>query len=257
MVVYLQFSTSNHNLTYANEFLHKVVYLQFSTSNHNGSVPLDESSKLYIFSFLHQTTTLRSLSSDRTGCISLVFYIKPQQYIYLTPFHSVVYLQFSTSNHNRYMVMANSLRLYIFSFLHQTTTLGRGFDNAWKLYIFSFLHQTTTSVTLDPLQLRLYIFSFLHQTTTDMVKFLYLPLLYIFSFLHQTTTMCTIEIFRLQLYIFSFLHQTTTIIQVVSLSGSCISLVFYIKPQPMVHTILLLTVVYLQFSTSNHNLQTT
>ena len=55
--------------------------------------------------------------------------------------------------------------------------------------------------------------------------------LYILRFLHQTTTMQETDNLAEMLYILRFLHQTTTS----QLGGcgcySCISCVFYIKPQ--------------------------
>ena len=44
--------------------------------------------------------------------------------------------------------MVKSTALYIFSFLHQTTTQGGGLPEQHALYIFSFLHQTTTPGSL-------------------------------------------------------------------------------------------------------------
>ena len=59
-------------------YFDKVVYLLFSTSNHNRVDILVDVHLLYIFSFLHQTTTGVSNSQHRKGCISSLFYIKPQ-----------------------------------------------------------------------------------------------------------------------------------------------------------------------------------
>ena len=56
--------------------------------------------KLYILRFLHQTTTYDDEKNKRTRCISCVFYIKPQQLGNIVLFLHVVYLAFSTSNHN-------------------------------------------------------------------------------------------------------------------------------------------------------------
>ena len=55
-----------------------VVYLLIPTSNHNfgGRITLDSS--LYIFWFLHQTTTHRSRHKCTFRCISFDSYIKPQ-----------------------------------------------------------------------------------------------------------------------------------------------------------------------------------
>ena len=121
-VVYPFFSTSNHN-----QYLHLesppcVVYPFFSTSNHNSWLIIPSVFLLYIRSFLHQTTTpgyshftetllyIRSFLHQTTTfpsrystiicCISVLFYIKPQQTLHVTSGFVVVYPFFSTSNHN-------------------------------------------------------------------------------------------------------------------------------------------------------------
>ena len=209
-VVYLQFSTSNHNqnsrdtlskVLYIFSFLHQTttasvrftaficcISLVFYIKPQPGERTTEVATKLYIFSFLHQTTTgylsacthqrcislvfyikpqlITKMKHQRERCISLVFYIKPQHprlvhlldlVVYLqfsTSNHNftinnllygkVVYLQFSTSNHNSQIAAASARVLYIFSFLHQTTTLTTERKTTEQLYIFSFLHQTTT-----------------------------------------------------------------------------------------------------------------
>ena len=55
------------------------------------------------------------------------------------------------------------------------------------------------------------------------------------------------------LYILSFLHQTTTAGVWSALAISCISYLFYIKPQPVDISFGAGVVVYPIFSTSNHN----
>ena len=79
LVVYLSFPTSNHNLDIIKDNIAKVVYLSFPTSNHN---------------------------------VACVFVICCK----------VVYLSFPTSNHNITVVSVPVPPLYIFRFLHQTTT---------------------------------------------------------------------------------------------------------------------------------------
>ena len=144
----------------------------------------------------------------------------------------VVYLLIPTSNHNCPGTYPVWYRLYIFWFLHQTTTGFPKHRNLSELYIFWFLHQTTTICLMLYLTAALYIFWFLHQTTTLLgwvqtqnscisfdsyikpqrkrsvcfnisVVYLLIPTsnhnmnnsekkifaLYIFWFLHQTTTM--------------------------------------------------------------------
>ena len=121
---------------------------------------------LYIFIFLHQTTTFRMQWQYQVRCISLYSYIKPQRdtfpycrmsvvYLYIPTsnhnsltsgmnFPEVVYLYIPTSNHNLVLILIILRVLYIFIFLHQTTTQHREHNHARQLYIFIFLHQTTT-----------------------------------------------------------------------------------------------------------------
>ena len=81
----------------------------------------------------------------------------------------VVYLLIPTSNHNLGVLQVDLSLLYIFWFLHQTTTPTKYDVICKQLYIFWFLHQTTTSYTTNLLIILLYIFWFLHQTTTSFV----------------------------------------------------------------------------------------
>ena len=224
--------TSNHNCLLNQYFWVLVVYLLIPTSNHNRQRIKNATKKLYIFWFLHQTTTnskrytrdmscisfdsyikpqpqclsiyrlLRCISFDSyikpqrlerirsriPCCISFDSYIKPQRLVVLFMSVTVVYLLIPTSNHN----------LYVPRYSH------------YMLYIFWFLHQTTTTVTLNNGVVKLYIFWFLHQTTTD------------------DNTHISVA----PLYIFWFLHQTTTSLRLYTLSTSCISFDSYIKPQP-------------------------
>ena len=143
-----------------------VVYLLIPTSNHNNASLRHSSILLYIFWFLHQTTTMRSLLPNSSGCISFDSYIKPQLLYLPLYFIKVVYLLIPTSNHNILSAMSFCVRLYIFWFLHQTTTFSIIQTSPCWLYIFWFLHQTTTCRTCLCCKSKLYIFWFLHQTTT-------------------------------------------------------------------------------------------
>ena len=122
-VVYLLIPTSNHNPRCHCLGPPCVVYLLIPTSNHNRIAPLQDRQRLYIFWFLHQTTTRPCPSILPTGCISFDSYIKPQLVIvsgkspmscisfdsYIKPqlirayylIYAVVYLLIPTSNHNR------------------------------------------------------------------------------------------------------------------------------------------------------------
>ena len=121
-----------------------VVYLLIPTSNHNLMACGTFCTKLYIFWFLHQTTTWSLLLSGHSSCISFDSYIKPQPSPSDSVDLAVVYLLIPTSNHNPRLPGVLPRLLYIFRFLHQTTTCDRQEHDEWRLYIFWFLHQTTT-----------------------------------------------------------------------------------------------------------------
>ena len=145
MVVYLLIPTSNHNATLGAVVAIGVVYLLIPTSNHNSCssaglcislyifwflhqtttmiASLSKCLMLYIFWFLHQTTTGISSTLCHTRCISFDSYIKPQHFHYSIFFSEVVYLLIPTSNHNYLETRKFDNELYIFWFLHQTTTL--------------------------------------------------------------------------------------------------------------------------------------
>ena len=78
---------------------------------------------MYIFWFLHQTTTMLAYYKSYFGCISFDSYIKPQRAEGLLQQFRVVYLLIPTSNHNTRIFDLKPNMLYIFWFLHQTTTL--------------------------------------------------------------------------------------------------------------------------------------
>ena len=100
-----------------------VVYLLIPTSNHNVGCHSCIQCRLYIFWFLHQTTTLPQSTTSLQRCISFDSYIKPQLFLSRPPAYSVVYLLIPTSNHNVAFIIKCKKMLYIFWFLHQTTTL--------------------------------------------------------------------------------------------------------------------------------------
>ena len=131
-------------LSAAPSALVQVVYLLIPTSNHNQHHQRQHQRTLYIFWFLHQTTTFILVGIASVGCISFDSYIKPQLFTndvvaqrscisfdsYIKPQHSydtdkifeVVYLLIPTSNHNFIGMLLLLQKLYIFWFLHQTTT---------------------------------------------------------------------------------------------------------------------------------------
>ena len=99
-----------------------VVYLLIPTSNHNLQMSLIISLTLYIFWFLHQTTTAQLADALAHSCISFDSYIKPQPWTCRVWRNKVVYLLIPTSNHNFAAPQLKLKQLYIFWFLHQTTT---------------------------------------------------------------------------------------------------------------------------------------
>ena len=144
LVVYLLIPTSNHNFSSSDISMPPVVYLLIPTSNHNCSVLVNDHCVLYIFWFLHQTTTWANRCSIHLRCISFDSYIKPQPCRSSYAIDLVVYLLIPTSNHNFFASFLSLSLLYIFWFLHQTTTRHAFAYFVYRLYIFWFLHQTTT-----------------------------------------------------------------------------------------------------------------
>ena len=125
---------------------HCIIYLLIPTSNHNDFVLVSAHGMLYIFWFLHQTTTRVVALMVMEGCISFDSYIKPQLVQVLLSVLQVVYLLIPTSNHNLAAALDGLEVLYIFWFLHQTTTSYHHTFSDVSLYIFWFLHQTTTQM---------------------------------------------------------------------------------------------------------------
>ena len=100
LVVYLLIPTSNHNRFRGASGRRKVVYLLIPTSNHNVRCLAISAARLYIFWFLHQTTTPIADVYALEGCISFDSYIKPQHLLVPLMLLCVVYLLIPTSNHN-------------------------------------------------------------------------------------------------------------------------------------------------------------
>ena len=100
LVVYLLIPTSNHNCQSILVISPKVVYLLIPTSNHNLRYKRFRCYRLYIFWFLHQTTTQNHYYYTLICCISFDSYIKPQRLPLSKSIKRVVYLLIPTSNHN-------------------------------------------------------------------------------------------------------------------------------------------------------------
>ena len=186
---------------------------------------------LYIFWFLHQTTTLLLSSSILTRCISFDSYIKPQLVIFLS----------------RILVCCISFDSYIKPQLigeYGTSSLRCiSFDSYIKPQRTRFYwHAAECCISFDS-----YIKPQPERNIIDVATVVYLLIptsnhnfarlpkvlstLYIFWFLHQTTTMNVYSMDGMLLYIFWFLHQTTTYNSTRSVDACCISFDSYIKPQ--------------------------
>ena len=170
-VVYLLIPTSNHNLPLGSVNLMAVVYLLIPTSNHNQFKPTSHPILLYIFWFLHQTTTSVLRIVFLMSCISFDSYIKPQLHLSVHDIDGVVYLLIPTSNHNRLLGLI-ALQMVVYLLIPTSNHNWNAFlFPASPLYIFWFLHQTTTNLLTVLVGRALYIFWFLHQTTTAKSRF--------------------------------------------------------------------------------------
>ena len=83
-----------------NDYITFVVSLLIPTSNHNSGAGVFFCSTLYLFWFLHQTTTCPAVCCLLVGCISFDSYIKPQPVCMPASLSIVVSLLIPTSNHN-------------------------------------------------------------------------------------------------------------------------------------------------------------
>ena len=164
------------------------------------------------------------------SCISFDSYIKPQPSPLVFGWFFVVYLLIPTSNHNHLCFFDCIVVLYIFWFLHQTTTFSSDFWMIFLLYIFWFLHQTTTCSILDKTLWRCISFdSYIKpQLKKNSPPFGYVVYLLIPTSNHNPFPF---PFLFFVLYIFWFLHQTTTYVYLAKSLKRCISFDSYIKPQ--------------------------
>ena len=255
-VVYLLIPTSNHNKGSINLVGATLYIFWFLHQTTTASVVRDDGGTLYIFWFLHQTTTEALPYISPVSCISFDSYIKPQRKVQRVPITEVVYLLIPTSNHNSiwgntknthvvYLLIPTSnhnhigikaIRPMVVYLLIPTSNHNQANDDLYVKQVVYLLIPTSNhnlwvclvlctlvvylliptsnhnSVINNDRGKRLYIFWFLHQTTTLRVQRYGIPALYIFWFLHQTTTGGSIVTEGDRLYIFWFLHQTTTIL---------------------------------------------
>ena len=220
---------------FLNTFYRTIIYWQryfylFRSSFEKIEVRGEQDSFLPIFQDIQKLR--QPLCHSRVYNIYFDSYIKPQQKMVLLLELCVVYLLIPTSNHNSYHWLCD----------------------IWLLYIFWFLHQTTTLTLLIRFSQKLYIFWFLHQTTTFDSPALARELLYIFWFLHQTTTISCTEVLPNGCISFDSYIKPQRLLVPFEHWLCCISFDSYIKPQLVTFNVHLLQVVYLLIPTSNHNL---
>ena len=207
-----------------------IIYILNPTSNHNVVACEKAADRLYIFWFLHQTTTPDTFGMWDKSCISFDSYIKPQRPIgciiacwscisfdsYIKPQRDrdlpvsslVVYLLIPTSNHNQRNVNAIFQKLYIFDSYIKPQQIG-------------------VSILLEGSCIS---FDSYIKPQQSCKKFFALRVVYL---LIPTSNHNEIDVTvaELPLYIFWFLHQTTTWSGAWWHEKSCISFDSYIKPQ--------------------------
>ena len=187
---------------------------------------------LYIFIFLHQTTTNAIQQPFYKSCISLYSYIKPQRLRIYRRFLLVVYLYIPTSNHNATKHLTFSVVLYIFIFLHQTTTCC--------LTSLSMLRCISLYSYIKPQLMFLFCFALIR--CISLYSYIKPQLMFLFCF----------ALIVVYLYIPTSNHNFPVI-------AACIAQVVYLYIPTSNHNFVLvlpckLSVVYLYIPTSNHNL---
>ena len=186
------------------------------------------------------------------SCISFDSYIKPQRIDKFSPIQIVVYLLIPTSNHNHQRLTVRAMKLYIFWFLHQTTTSAKICSSGYCCISFdSYIKPQRVQVcSLGDVVVYLLIPTSNHSCRWLSWKWPPVVYLLIPTSNHNDKPCCS---GATPLYIFWFLHQTTTFACSVHVTICCISFDSYIKPQLRLWLIVLMRVVYLLIPTSNHN----
>ena len=188
---------------------------------------------MYIFIFLHQTTTFADYHNASWSCISLYSYIKPQLRIKPYRFMRVVYLYIPTSNHNLQIAHLCIAQLYIFIFLHQTTTHYRQSPSKKGcISLYSYIKpQPPPKMAAAPRRC-----------------------ISLYSYIKPQPTCMLIKISSSCISLYSYIkpqHPNESF----KIGYSCISLYSYIKPQLPSWLLRCHRVVYLYIPTSNHNLK--
>ena len=186
---------------------------------------------LYIFWFLHQTTTRKSLFLLGCSCISFDSYIKPQLLQHEEEKWKVVYLLNPTSNHNSGCWTIPRAWLYIFWILHQTTT-GKSI-NSRRAGCISFESYIKPQLSATP-----------SAFTSGCISFE--------SYIKPQPCTCLMYLAHCCISFESYIKPQLAWKDNIS-GDCCISFESYIKPQPARIVALFITVVYLLNPTSNHN----
>ena len=121
-----------------------IIYILNPTSNHNVVACEKAADRLYIFWFLHQTTTLVRRYWQPCRCISFDSYIKPQHWYGGGFVGQVVYLLIPTSNHNSIAMFVLVIKVVYLLIPTSNHNCSPNWCTTRLLYIFWFLHQTTT-----------------------------------------------------------------------------------------------------------------
>ena len=192
-----------------------VVYLLIPTPNHNALTVASVLLVLYIFWFLHQTTTAWLFVRSLCSCISFDSYTKPQPSGDGNVFFRVVYLLIPTPNHNA--IVTENFEYFVVYLLIPTPNHNQMPFCILRRQVVYLLIPTSShnSNMLRPLPF--------------LVVYLLIPT--------SNHNLAFIDCINLLLYIFWFLHQTTTYPLIWKLFPCCISFDSYIKPQ---HKILLM-----------------
>ena len=186
-------------------------------------------------------------------CISFDSYIKPQPTEDGNGSQHVVYLLIPTSNHNLQPCKLILIWLYIFWFLHQTTTISTAVPWVWRLYIFWFLHQTTTTLIAKLLYLCCISFdSYIKPQRRQVSRREKLCCISFDSYIKPQLAETSGFQWRSCISFDSYIKPQPCRYTCIS-ATSCISFDSYIKPQHPVSKAFDFNVVYLLIPTSNHN----
>ena len=169
-------------------------------------------------------------------------------------FKLVVYLLIPTSNHNSPLFRYVFIWLYIFWFLHQTTTIYSVVRGLRELYIFWFLHQTTTLGIKQVKRFGCISFdSYIKPQLFWCIIIISVGCISFDSYIKPQHLGIGSKPSKGCISFDSYIKPQLVAYICCTLSG-CISFDSYIKPQPSASLWCEAKVVYLLITTSNHNL---